>query len=132
MHVAVVYYSRTGQTKRFIEKLSEELPDLEIIEIDSGWEKVETPYVLITPTYKYGSVPEEVEDFLETPENTENIVAVVSSGNTNWGRANYGMAGHTVSKSLGVPWVHRFELQGGNKDLQKVKEEIVKLNNKEG
>lgn len=131
MRVAIAYYSKTGQTRRFIEKLSKELPDLAITEIDSGWEKLESPYVLITPTYKYGSVPEEVEDFLETPENAKNITAVISSGNTNWGRANYAMAGSKISESLRVPWLHKFEMQGNSKDLKRIAEEIIKINNKE-
>lgn len=107
------------------------MPDLAITEIDSGWEKLESPYILITPTYKYGSVPEEVEDFLETPENARNIIAVISSGNTNWGRANYAMAGSKISESLRVPWLHKFEMQGNSKDLKRIAEEIIKINNKE-
>lgn len=130
MSVAVAFHSRTGQTRRFIEKLCEELPSLEAIEIDSGWEKVDKPYVLVTPTYRFGNIPEEVEDFLETLENAENIVAVVSSGNMNWGRDRFAMSGDKISKWMNVPWLHKFELRGNTQDLEIVKEELIKINNK--
>lgn len=132
MNVAVVYYSRTGQTARFIEKLSEELPQLKVVEINSGWEKIDTPYVLFTPTYQFGNVPEEVEDFLESPVNANNIVGVVSSGNTNWGKDKFAMSGEKISRKMRVPWLHKFELRGGESDVRLVKEEILRINNKKG
>lgn len=132
LKVAVVYYSRTGQTRRFIEKLSQEVPDLEVFEIKSGEEEFSKPYVLITPTYNYGSVPEKVETFLRQGANSENMLAVASGGNTNWGKDNFCMSGYLISEKFKVPWIRKFELQGSSKDVQVVKEEIIKLNTEEG
>lgn len=128
MKVAVVYYSRTGQTRRFVEKLNQELPDLEMFEIKSGEEEFNKPYVLITPTYRFGGIPEEVEEFLNSERNANSIVAVTSSGNKNWGIENYAVSGDKISKKLKIPLLHKFEMRGGESDVKKVKEELIKLN----
>lgn len=128
MKVSVVYYSRTGQTRRFIEKLSQEVPDLKMFEIKSGEEEFNKPYVLITPTYRFGGVPEEVEEFLNKEGNANSVVAVVSSGNKNWGIENYAVSGDKISKMLNIPLLHKFEMRGSESDVKQVKKELIKLN----
>ena len=54
----IVYYSKTNNTERFVNKLK--TPSVSINDYD-GVQK----FILITPTYFFGQVPQEVNDFLE-------------------------------------------------------------------
>jgi protein involved in ribonucleotide reduction len=116
----VVYSSKTGNVKRFVNKLGEGIKCLNIKDIDS---KVNEPYVLITYTTGFGEVPNEVDEFLNS--NHENLVAVCASGNRNWGKL-FGASGDKISKKYNVPLLIKFELSGTKKDvelfLQKIKE----------
>lgn len=116
----LVYYSRTNNVKRFVNKVR---VDIEIKTIDEydGF----SPYILITPTYNFGKVPEEVDKFLET--NAVNMVSVISSGNKNWGDSLFGRAGDIISRNYTVPLVHKFELSGNKKDVEKVDKYIESM-----
>lgn len=104
----IVYYSKTNNTERFVKKL--ENPSISIDEYD-GVQK----FILITPTYFFGQVPQEVNDFLDTY--ADNMVGVISSGNRNWGE-NYGKAGEKISFLYDVPLLHKLELSGNKKDKE--------------
>lgn len=106
----IVYYSKTHNTERFVNKLK--TPSISIDEYD-GVQK----FILITPTYFFGQVPQEVNDFLDTY--ADNMVGVISSGNRNWGE-NYGKAGEKISFLYDVPLLHKLELSGNKKDVEKV------------
>lgn len=129
MKIKVVYYSRTGQTKRFIEKISDRIPELGIYRIQTGGELCEHPYILITPTYNFGEIPEEVEKFLVSGNNMDNITSVISSGNKNWGD-QFAASGNKVSEWQNVPLRHKYELRGNEEDVKKVVDIIRKENNK--
>lgn len=103
----IVYYSKTHNTERFVKKLETE--SVEISNYDGN-----RNFILITPTYFFGQVPQEVNDFLELY--ADNMVGVISSGNRNWGE-NYGKAGERISSSYNVPLLHKIELSGTKKDI---------------
>lgn len=113
----IVYYSRTNNTKRFIKKLD---TDLEIVDIDNY--NHQEYFILITPTYNFGQIPEEVLEFLN--KNGDNLLGVVSSGNKNWGKA-YGQAGNKIAGMYDVPLLHKFEMMGNKKDVEIV-DDIIK------
>lgn len=104
----IVYYSKTNNTERFVNKLK--TPSVTINDYD-GVQK----FILITPTYFFGQVPQEVNDFLDTY--ADNMVGVISSGNRNWGE-NYGKAGEKISFLYDVPLLHKLELSGNKKDKE--------------
>lgn len=95
-------------------------------------------YVLITPTYGGGvsisqahhvdnrPVPPQVRKFLSIGDNASNIVAVIASGNLNFG-VDYGIAGDVISKKFGVPYVYRFELLGTPEDVRIVRQGITEF-----
>jgi protein involved in ribonucleotide reduction len=117
----VVFYSLSGNTRRFAERLGFPLERI----APGGSLVMDQPYVLLTPTYS-GKVPKPVLDFLQRPENRNWIRGVVTSGNTNFG-ADYARAGRTISEICGVPHVHSFELTGLPEDLEAVREHIGNL-----
>lgn len=116
----VVYYSRFRNTKSFIDKLN--MNNQSINEYDG-----ESEYVLITPTYGIGEVPDEVTSFLE--KNHKKMVAVISSGNTNWG-PRFANSGRIIHEIYGVPWLYRFELRGNDEDVKNIRKVLENLNGK--
>jgi protein involved in ribonucleotide reduction len=123
----IVYFSSVSEfTKRFVEKLG--LPAQRIPLSGSEAERfsVSEPYVLVCPTYGANGrdfVPKQAKKFLGRAENRTLCMAVVGSGNTNFG-AEYGLAGPILAEKLGVPLLHTFELAGMPDDVEAVLEGI--------
>lgn len=116
----IAYYSMTGNVRRFVEDYLDGYETIDITEVDN----VDSPYVLITPTYYFGQVPEEVNDFLA--DNSENMIGVIASGQMNWG-VNYGKAGDIISDHYGVPLVAKFELRGTKYDGERIKRKLNEM-----
>nr|WP_245864492.1 class Ib ribonucleoside-diphosphate reductase assembly flavoprotein NrdI [Paenibacillus donghaensis] len=85
---------------------------------------VHEPFVLITYTTGFGEVPKSVDRFLSL--NNKNIKGVIGSGNMNWGKFFCGAA-ETISKQYEVPLLHKFELSGNKKDVEKIKQEALNI-----
>lgn len=111
MSSLIVYYSAdTNNTKDFINKLERKSTSLDDYD---GVDK----FVLITPTYHFGQVPKPVVEFLSKYYN--NMVAVISSGNKNWGQ-NFAKSGNLISQEYSIPLLYKFELKGTPKDVENV------------
>ena len=127
----IVYFSSvSGYTDRFVKKL--ELPAVRIplrprVE---GELQIDMPKVLILPTYGGGpetrAVPKQVLTFLSTPENRQNIVGVVGTGNTNFGAA-YGLAAKLVARKLDVPLLNMVELFGTPEEIEETRDRIIRF-----
>lgn len=123
--VNVVYFSSaTENTRRFIDKLGFPAQRIPLLPRD-GFLHVDQPYVLIVPTYGGGSargaVPKQVIKFLNDPENRALCLGVISSGNTNFGKA-FCLAGDIIAAKLNVPHMYKFELLGTSEDVSRVRE----------
>ncbi len=121
----IVYFSNySGNTHRFVEKLNipstripiksdEELPTL-----------MDSDYVLFVPTYGGGkdsqTIPRQVVQFLNQPQNRQRIKAVVGLGNTNFGE-HYCKAAEIISAKTQVPLLYRVEIFGTPEDVIEVK-----------
>lgn len=114
----IVYDSKTGSVKRFVQKLH-----VNGIQITNGL-VMEGPYVLITYTTGFGQVPPTTERFLE--HNAAWLRGVVSSGNQNWG-LNYGRAADAIALKYDVPLLMKFELSGTKNDVQKLLQEVHRI-----
>lgn len=123
----VVYYSnKSGNTKRFVEKLGYE----------NTYSVSELPlatkgYVLFVPTYGGGdgeyAVPRPVAKFLNVKSNRDLLRGVVGFGNTNFGE-HYCKAATLIVAKTGVPLLAKIELLGTPEDVQLVQERLRKLN----
>ena len=130
----IVYFSNySGNTKRFVEKL-----DIPAIRIPVKWDEnrplvVDSEYVLVVPTYGGGAdshaVPRSVIKFLNIGENRKLAVAIVGTGNTNFGE-HYCLAADIISAKLNIPVIARVELLGTNEDVELLTERIQRLWNK--
>jgi len=117
----------TGQTHEFIKKIKKEFPDMSYHRIEKNKNLiVRDPFLLFTPTYKMGGVPDEVTSFLEKEKHKYYIQAVVSSGNKNWG-PNFAKAGEHISSQYSVPLLHQYEIRGTQKDVDTVLNIIEEL-----
>jgi len=122
----LVYYStKSGNTRRFIEQLN--IPALRIpVGASETPQVIETPFVLVTPTYgggyAKGAVPPAVVRFLK--DNKRYLRGVISGGNTNFGTA-FGLAGKIIAYNCNVPNLYTFELFGTPYDILRVREGLA-------
>lgn len=72
-------------------------------------EKVEEPYILITYTDTFGTVPITTQNFLHN--NSQLLLGVASSGNRRW-HETYCKAADVISDEYGIPVISKFELSG--------------------
>ncbi|MBP1994841.1 class Ib ribonucleoside-diphosphate reductase assembly flavoprotein NrdI [Paenibacillus eucommiae] len=106
----VAFDSKTGNVRRFIEKLN-----LKAIQIEDKM-TIEEPFVLVTYTTGFGQIPEKVASFLEL--NHERLKGVSASGNKNWGDG-FAKSADTISGLYGVPVLSKFELSGTKQDVER-------------
>lgn len=115
----ITYESKTGNVRRFIKALQQEL-DIESIEITDDT-IITQEFIHITYTIGFGEVPERTLNFIK--KNKNKIRGVVVSGNKVWGD-NYGLAGDKLSAKFHIPLLLKFELSGTKQDLQKLIQEV--------
>lgn len=114
----IVYYSLTGNVKRFINRT--EYPHA--IPLEAAMEQgINEPFIIVTSTIGFGQVPDAVSLFLEKYHHF--MHGVISSGNRNWG-ANYAKAGDTISALYNVPLLMKFELHGNKRDVELFKMKV--------
>lgn len=111
----IVYDSKTGNVKRFVNKL-----DMPAVSIEER-QVVNEPYVLVTYTTGFGQVPEKVKSFLS--RNNKMLKGVSASGNRNWG-PGFAKSADTISEMYGVPVISKFELSGTAHDMQEFVERV--------
>ncbi|WP_262249747.1 class Ib ribonucleoside-diphosphate reductase assembly flavoprotein NrdI [Parapedobacter soli] len=112
--MATIYFeSRTGNVKRFVDKLQATGHNIRAVRITPGL-LVRDKGHLITYTDRDGEIPELTRKFVE--DNHRFLLSVSSSGNTNWGRT-YGMAADRISTDFGLPIILKFELSGLDSDV---------------
>lgn len=135
MSLDIVYFSNySGNTKRFIEKLGYEHGHIHRIPINWDGDNptiVSNSYILFVPTYGGGSeksaIPRQIRHFLNIPINRELLKGIVGFGNTNFGD-HYCKAAEIISRKTGKPIVARVEIFGTSEDVQRVKENMEKIN----
>lgn len=117
----IVYESKTGNVKRFCDKLA--ASDLPVFSIE---EAPEEPFVLITYTTLMGMTPMKTDIFLM--ERYEDCKGVAASGNRNWGDL-FAKSADNINSLYGIPVLHKFELSGLKSDVDKLIEEVTRIAN---
>lgn len=105
----IVYDSRTGNVKRFVNKIG--MDSLQICEDLI----INRPFAFITYTTDFGKVPDTTLRFLE--RNHTYMVGVASSGNKVWGN-NFAASADIISNTYNVPILLKFELAGTKRDIE--------------
>ncbi|WP_238370552.1 class Ib ribonucleoside-diphosphate reductase assembly flavoprotein NrdI [Heliomarina baculiformis] len=118
----VFFSSRSGNTRRFMEKLDLAADRIPIDETEA-FPDIRAPYVLICPTYAdahgRGAVHRQVIRFLNAPERRALLRGVIAGGNRNFG-ATFAQAGDVIARKCNVPVLYRFELAGTDTDIARV------------
>lgn len=117
----IVYESKTGNVKRFCDKLF--AFGLPVYPID---EAPNEPFVLITYTTLMGMTPSKTDIFLM--ERYKDCMGVAASGNRNWGDL-FAKAADNINFLYGIPVLHKFELSGLQSDVDKLIEEVNRIAN---
>lgn len=115
----IVFDSKTGNVLRFIDSLG--LPATHIRDIH---EPVNEPFILVTYTTGFGNVPPTTLEFLKS--NHINLQGVAASGNKIWGD-NFAISADIISKTYGVPILHKFEMSGMPEDVEFLKERVQNI-----
>lgn len=132
MSVGIVYFSNhSGNTKRFVEKITDNATRIPITWNEEDPTVVDFKYVLFVPTYGGGSektaIPKSVRNFLNVPENRSNLVGIIGFGNTNFGE-HYCKAADMISSKTGAPVLARVEIFGTSEDVQRVTNRLEEIN----
>lgn len=109
----IVYLSVTGQTEKFVKKLTDKP-----IEINPAnpFIEVNDPYLLVVPTYEV-DITEAINDFIETGTNLLYCKGVVGGGNRNFADL-FGFTAKDLARDYDIPLVHLFEFQGSKNDVE--------------
>lgn len=124
----LVFFSLTGQTRRFINKL--ELPANHAHEIDPNnpFHEINEEYILIVPTYD-AEVTEVVNDFIEYKTNQKNMLGVVGGGNRNFADL-FIFTAKDIARDYQVPLLFSFEFNGTLEDVKNFKKVVDNLESK--
>lgn len=118
----IAYYSITGQTKRFVNKLG--IEGYEITDADPFYQ-MEQPFILIVPAYD-DDMMDPVIDFLQYKDNAKNCVGIAGGGNRNFNTL-YNHTAKDIAAALNVPVVFQFEFNGTQKDVEKFKKVVNEI-----
>ena len=121
----LVFFSLTGQTRRFIKKLG--LDSYEIDATDPFYEMNE-PFILIVPTYDI-EVTEVVNDFIEHKTNRDNMLGVAGGGNLNFADL-FIFTAKDIARDYNVPLVFSFEFSGTDDDVKNFKKVVSEIESK--
>ncbi|WP_375179861.1 class Ib ribonucleoside-diphosphate reductase assembly flavoprotein NrdI [Enterococcus rotai] len=121
----IVYFTVTGQTRRFIKKL--DLAAYEIEPADPFFE-INEPFVLVVPTYDQ-EITEVVNDFLDYKTNREHLQGVAGGGNLNFAEL-FVYTAKDIARDYNVPMLFAFEFSGTNEDVESFKKVVSELESK--
>ena len=127
----LVYFSNiSGNTHRFVEKLTFQASRIPIRWDDTDPLLASREYVLFVPTYGGGNdshtIPKQVAKFLNIRNNRDLLRGVVGLGNTNFG-THYCKAAEMIATKTGVPLLYRVEILGTPDDVEQVTERLNQL-----
>ena len=121
----LVFFSLTGQTRRFINKLN--LPSYEI-DTTNPFHEMNEDYLLIVPTYDK-EVTEVVNDFIEYKTNLAHLKGVAGGGNLNFGDL-FVFTAKDIAKDYNIPLVFSFEFSGTDEDVKNFKKVVNEFESK--
>lgn len=115
---AIAFWSSSGNTENFCKRLEQK--KFRVYDIRTSPE-ISEEFVLICPTYSDGegkfAVPKPVIKFLNNEANRKNVLAVIGTGNKNFGKF-YGFAADVIAHKLNIPILFKFELRGTEEELE--------------
>lgn len=123
----IVYYSETGQTRQFVNKLKA----YDKIEITMDYYEVEVlePFILVMPSYEANVHPIVIDtaaDFLEYKNNLAYCKGLFGGGNRNFAKL-FAITAKTLAMDYDLALLHCFEFQGSDTDTDQLNEEMKNI-----
>jgi protein involved in ribonucleotide reduction len=117
----IAFFSVTGQTRRFIRRIHEVLPDTESVEIvpDAPDIEMDEPFVLIVPTYERATT-DPVWQFMSWAGNATFCRGIIGGGNRNFAGL-FIYTAKDLSEDFATPVLYGFEFNGTHEDVAFVK-----------
>ncbi|MGX7198616.1 class Ib ribonucleoside-diphosphate reductase assembly flavoprotein NrdI [Enterococcus nangangensis] len=119
----IVYFSVTGQTRRFVEKAGLQ-GALEITPQDP-FISMTAPFVLICPTYDI-EITEPVFEFLAYEDNHRLLRGIIGTGNRNFAEL-FIFTAKDIAKLYNVPILQSFEFAGTHVDVENFRKVVNAL-----
>lgn len=121
----VVFFSLTGQTRKFVKKTSLESTE---IKQTNPYITMNEEFILVCPSYDK-EASDIMEDFLETGSNQELCRGVVGCGNRNFAKL-FCFTARDLAVDYDLPYLHELEFQGSQHDVDSVLEIVsdIELN----
>ncbi|MGY3777094.1 ribonucleotide reductase stimulatory protein [Isobaculum melis] len=118
----IVYFSLTGQTRRFVGKL-----DLDSYEVNATdpFHRMEEDYIVVVPTYDI-EVTEIINDFIEYSDNLSHLKGVAGGGNRNFADL-FVFTAKDLAALYKVPMIFAFEFSGTDLDVINFKKEVERI-----
>lgn len=114
----LVYASRTGNVEKLVNKL--EISD--VLKIESGYETISEPFVLLTYTDGKGIIPPAVEKLVQN--NKDYLTAAAVSGNKERHPDTFCFAADKLEQDYGVKILTRFDKSGDDETVAIIKEAL--------
>jgi len=111
----LVYFSNTGQTRKFVKKL-----DMDSLELTptNPFIEVHEDFIVIAPCYEK-EVTDVIDDFIGTGNNIKYCKGVIGGGNRNFADL-FCYTAKDFAVDYNVPYLHEFEFQGSPNDVAAV------------
>lgn len=144
MTLTLLYISLTGNTKHFVDKLSDyltsqhqiKIQDLNVKTFKGEIFPLEAPVIAFLPTYLEGGNGVDTGDveilttplgnFLASYDNYKHCLGIVGSGNRNFNH-QYCLTAKQYSQRFGFPLLDTFELRGLPTDVVRIGDNIAEV-----
>lgn len=126
VYLKIVYFSNTGQTRKFVNKLKYDYLELNF---SNPFQIVDEDFIIIAPSYEKEAT-EIIDDFVETGDNIKYCKGVVGSGNRNFADL-FCFTAKDFAVEHDIPYLYEFEFQGMDKDVENLTEIINRIYNNE-
>lgn len=144
MTLTLLYISLTGNTKHFVDKLSDyltsqhqiKIQDLNVKTFKGEIFPLEAPVIAFLPTYLEGGNGVDTGDveilttplgnFLAAYDNYKHCLGIVGSGNRNFNH-QYCLTAKQYSQRFGFPLLDTFELRGLPNDVVRIGDNIAEV-----
>jgi protein involved in ribonucleotide reduction len=114
--------SITGNVRDFVERVGMDSYELNPA---NPFKEVNQDYLIVVPSY-VGLIDDDVIDFVDYKDNLKYLKGFASSGNLNFNDLYCVNAKH-LSNKYKKPIIFTFEYSGTDRDIQKFKEEVKKI-----
>ncbi|MGO1665287.1 MAG: class Ib ribonucleoside-diphosphate reductase assembly flavoprotein NrdI [Micrococcaceae bacterium] len=122
-----IFFSTSVNTLRFAQRLGRPATRIPLRPRRDGKIRACRPFTPVVPTYggreQAGAVPKRIIAFLNAHTNRTLLRGSMTAGNTNFGE-HYCLAGPVISRACGVPDLHRFDLVGTRRDIDRVNADL--------